>query len=157
MKRQIQSAQRGFTLIELMIVVAIVGILAAIAIPQYQQYVTRARWTSVWTEIAPVQTAVGECSQNMGGTIAAGTCDSLTALSTAGFLPSTFTALNTVAGGITPTYGGSTFSVNGTAMLGNCTATLTGSVAAAANGSTITWTGAATGTGCTTRLVALGT
>lgn len=55
------KAQKGFTLIELMIVVAIVGILAAVAIPSYQNYTRKAAYTEVLSAMAAVKTALGVC------------------------------------------------------------------------------------------------
>ena len=59
------SAERGFTLIELMIVVAIIGILAAIAIPSYQNYTKKARFTEVVQATAPFKVAVEACVQDL--------------------------------------------------------------------------------------------
>lgn len=61
------NAQKGFTLIELMIVVAIIGILAAIAIPQYQNYVTKSRWSANLSSISSLKTAIGLCMQENAG------------------------------------------------------------------------------------------
>lgn len=66
MKKQ----QSGFTLIELMIVVAIIGILAAVALPAYQDYTNRAKFSEVISAVAPIKTAVSLCASTSGATTA---------------------------------------------------------------------------------------
>src|SRR5690554_3529254 len=63
-KIQMNKGQQGFTLIELMIVVAIIGILAAVAIPQYQNYIAKSQVSRVMGETGAIRTAIENCMMN---------------------------------------------------------------------------------------------
>jgi type IV pilus assembly protein PilA len=137
----LSKVQKGFTLIELMIVVAIIGILAAIAIPQYDDYVTRAKWAGNNTIIAPLKLAIAECSQKNNAVLAS--CDTVAKLTTeTGFttVPPTSTNLASVA--VTATT--AAIVVTGTAVVGSCVVTWTPTAGAAV----LSWTVVTSGTGC---------
>lgn len=98
------NAQKGFTLIELMIVIAIIGILAAIAIPAYQDYTIKAKWGTNITDIEGVKQSIKQC---MGQNADDGTkCDSATELNDYGFAGTTLPQ---------PKYGTAAVELTGTA------------------------------------------
>ena len=81
-----KQVQKGFTLIELMIVVAIIGILAAVAIPAYQDYTVRARVTEALALASAAKTTVSENAMNGAADFSAGWAPPAATVNTASVL-----------------------------------------------------------------------
>ena len=129
-----KRVQQGFTLIELMIVVAIIGILAAVAIPQYNNYVSRSRAASALAELASVRSAIALCVQETGTLTG---CSGGTNGITAPPVTRNITVVTSVTNGIITVTTGATNAANA-----NLTIVLTPSV----SGSNLVWTNG--GTSC---------
>ncbi|WP_417708005.1 pilin [Rheinheimera aquimaris] len=145
---RINHAQKGFTLIELMIVVAIIGILAAIAIPQYQDYIARSQVTRVVGEASNLKTAVENCvlkgSTTVGAvtTAAPNNCDP-------GATGSTLVAGATQVGATLPTGTGVpqvTLNADGTASILSTFGNQAAATLKSGTAGTITWTRSTNGT-----------
>jgi type IV pilus assembly protein PilA len=132
-----KKIQQGFTLIELMIVVAIIGILAAIAIPAYQDYTIRAKVTEGLNLADSAKTAVAESWQSGGGTGLAAAATSWNS----SFTPTKYVSnilVSTATGAITVTYSNAAIPQLGA----NTKLILTPSSAGAAIGGSATASGA---------------
>ena len=118
------NAQKGFTLIELMIVIAIIGILAAIAIPQYQNYVAKSQVSRVMAETGAMKTAIETCALD-GKTdenCQIGWTKSNLLAATAPATPTEATAKATGQGGLVITYPSATVEGKITATFGQSAA-----------------------------------
>jgi len=98
-----KRVQQGFTLIELMIVVAIIGILAAVALPAYQDYTARAQVSEGFTMTSGMKTTIAEYAQTNGAYPGAATTPTAASLATTGKYASA--AVTNDSGVITVTMG----------------------------------------------------
>jgi type IV pilus assembly protein PilA len=126
-----KRVQQGFTLIELMIVVAIIGILAAVAIPAYQDYTKRAKFQDIVNAAAPIEKAISLCLNENGGT--ATLCDDATKVGIG-----SITNSKEAATGLAITTGTAAVTATGNAGSGGYTYINTPSLAAGAT--QIVWT-----------------
>jgi type IV pilus assembly protein PilA len=134
-RKSMKRVQQGFTLIELMIVVAIVGILAAIALPAYQDYVVRSKMSETEAALASCKTSVSEYVSTHANFPTA-------ANSGCGDQGSQYVAAGSLNVG---TNSFSYTSINTGATGGECTLTLTASTYAAGNSDITVWNGSHTG------------